>query len=839
VSKPLRGPRCTQKHNRPSKAAIVRTGSIGKATARIEVGVAVIRYRLDDLGWYQFEWLVQAVLKDQLGIGVESWGGHGDYGRDAWCQNPLHFPAKQSKTNGPFLFQAKFVESANAAGAKPFPRLIAAVQAEMTRTSRRRSKNRATECRQYVLLTNALISPSDRQRIAAAIEKALPNVTTHCLGGSDICDLLDSNPTLKRSFPQLLSLQDLDILLANVINRDVVERSSAAISYARTISAVFVPTSAYAQSWEVLRRHHFAVLEGPQEMGKSAIAWMVALAQIANSWEAVVCDNPEDFFRVLRPDVPQIFIADDAFGRTEYDPSRGAKWEAQLHRVFSRLGDKHWLIWTSRKHILERARRHMDVQGPAHAFPRPGEVLVDAGGLTVREKALILYRHSKHTLADISMRAFVKCHAIQIVSDEAFTPERIRRFVAEVVPQLVVETHSDPEILAAKIRQEIQNPTDRMRKSFHALSLAHKWMLLALLESDHYCTTEELLRRYQSQYSDSGAKAHEDLEELTEAFVTIKGTTHRYVEWIHPSYRDLVIEQLRDGGSLKSEFLTRMNVAGIKLALSDTGGSTGRVRFPLISSARDWDVLRERTMDVANTSGIEQCAELLTALANAMDGAVGQERSSLLDILKKTCQIVRHNWDSEQVELSSSAINAYSNASEHTSPLVPMPALEPTWRAALSRLQAQVADPDGDFLFWPAPLDDFLAIIEAIENSEPRLLRRIGFPRNLDADFRALLTKINDELDVDRTYRERESYDGEADASFGLATSLDRLREVVPEIQEASGSTINRLKLNANRCRERYKELDEQQDGDDSTDHEQYHVSSHDSFDINSVVLDL
>src|SRR6266446_5908598 len=89
---------------------------------------AMIRYRLDDLGWYQFEWLVQTLLKDHLGIGVEAWGGHGDHGRDAWCPGPLRFPAKHGKTNGPFLFQVKFIENANAAGAKPIPRLIAAVK---------------------------------------------------------------------------------------------------------------------------------------------------------------------------------------------------------------------------------------------------------------------------------------------------------------------------------------------------------------------------------------------------------------------------------------------------------------------------------------------------------------------------------------------------------------------------------------------------------------------------------------------------------------------------------------------------------------------------------------
>jgi hypothetical protein len=384
----------------------------------------MIRYRLDDLGWYQFEWLVQALLKDQLGIGVESWGGHGDQGRDAWCSGPLHFPAKHLKTNGPFLFQAKFVEAANAAGAKPFPRLIAAVKAEMAQVLRRRSRpeSRAPKCRQYVLVTNSLVSPQGRQKVSAEIAKAMPNAAIHCLGRNDICDLLDSNPTLKRSFPQLLSLQDLNALLANVVNRDIVERSSAAISYARDIAAVFVPTGAYGRAWDVLKRHHFVVLEGPPEMGKSAIAWMVALAQIANSWEANACDSPDDFFRALRADASQIFIADDAFGRTEYDPSRGAKWEAQLHRVFSRLGNKHWLVWTSRKHILERARKHMDVQGAAQGFPQPGEVLVDAGRLTVREKALMLYRHSKHTLSLTNLKTFVKCHAVQVVSDEAFTP---------------------------------------------------------------------------------------------------------------------------------------------------------------------------------------------------------------------------------------------------------------------------------------------------------------------------------------------------------------------------------------------------------------------------------
>ena len=804
----------------------------------------MIRYRLDDLGWYQFEWLVQAVLKDHLGIGIESWGGHRDCGRDAWCLDPLHFPAKQSKSSGPFLFQAKFIENANAAGARPIPRLIAAVKAEMAEVLLRGIKNDGgrRNGKHYVLLTNSLISPEGRQAVESEVHKALPSSQVHCLGGNDICDLLDGNTTVRRSFPQLLSLRDLDILLANVVNRDIVERSSAAISYARDVAPVFVPTGAFVQAWDVLKKHHFAVLEGPPEMGKSAIAWMIALTQIASGWEASVCDTPDDFFRALRADASQIFIADDAFGRTEYDPARGVKWEAQLHRVFSRLGNAHWLVWTSRKHILERARKRMDLQGVASSFPQPGEVLVDASSLTVQDKALILYRHSKHSLPGLNSRKLIKHHSVQIVSDGAFTPERIRRFVTDVVPTLAedISSQADAEALPAKITQEIQNPTDRMRKCFQALSLAHKWMLLSLLESEHYCTSEDLLSRYRSQYADDEAKPRDILEELTEAFVRIKGTTQRYVEWIHPSYRDLVIEQLRDGGSLKSEFLNRMNTAGIKLALSEAGGATGRLRFPLVNSAKDWDILEERSLHVARNSGTEHCTTLLTIVTEALDCSVGQDRTAVQRILKAICRILRERWDSDQVELDASAINAYAAASERASPMEPMPALEASWHAAVQRLQFQLGSDEVDFLFEVESLDEFLSVVEAIQNSEPRLLRRVNFPGGLDNEVEALLARVDRELNSDRFYTDKDGYDSEADASFSLAASLNRLDSLVSHLEKPVKSRIDKLNQNANRCRAKYADLEsEEAEEEDSTRYKEYQARSEEPFNIEAVFVDL
>jgi hypothetical protein len=239
-----------------------------------------MRYRFDDLGWYQFEWLVQSLLKAELGLGVESWSSpRGDHGRDAYFDGQLAFPAK-IPADGPFVFQVKFVENANAAGADPKPAVLAAVRKEATRLKARIVGLGDTweNPRHYALITNVVLEPSTREEIKTILQSQLPNTTITCLGGGDVANIVDSHPALRRSFPQLLSLRDLNALLEQAVSRDLIERSRAAVDASRDIVQVFVPTTAYDKAWTTLRANHFAVLYGPPEMGKTAIAWMVALA---------------------------------------------------------------------------------------------------------------------------------------------------------------------------------------------------------------------------------------------------------------------------------------------------------------------------------------------------------------------------------------------------------------------------------------------------------------------------------------------------------------------------------------------------------------------------------
>lgn len=426
--------------------------------------------------------MCQALLRARHGAPLEAWGSGPDFGRDAYAALPLRYPDPAQQSPGPFIFQVKYVANASGRGSRPGGPLLAAVRAELARIARRREAGQWTDPRVYTLLTNAPVTARLREQLTGLIGPALPGSVIIVHGAADIAASLDAAPEIRLSYPQILGLRDLRALLVSAAAADVVNRSAASFGMLPTLARVFVPTGAYGRALRVLRKTGFAVLTGPPEMGKTAMAWMIALARLTSGWDVYDCRGPAEIFRAYDPQRPQVFVADDAFGSTEYRADAASEWAAQLDRVIGICGRSHWLIWASRPGPLRIGLERLHLQGPAASFPGAMQVAVDAARLTTAEKAQMLYRHAKAAELPAAALGLLRADAEAIVTSPHFTPLRVRRLVCEQLPGIMAARPGQrPGRLRAVLAQELRAPSSAMRTSFNVLPEETKALLIAML----------------------------------------------------------------------------------------------------------------------------------------------------------------------------------------------------------------------------------------------------------------------------------------------------------------------------------------------------------------------
>jgi hypothetical protein len=420
-----------------------------------------VAYAFDRMGFFHFEQLCAAVLELEAGIAADAWSGEADHDRLVFSGVPFGPPLVGSTLPAPVLVQCAWVRSGLR---EDLLRAVGALADE-----RPEDFYAATS---FVLLTNLDLPVRFAREVAWVLAPA--KLRVRVLGRRQLGARVDARAELRRTMPSVLGLRDLD----DLIEPGVSERSSLDRVAAQGLASVFVPTRAYARALEVLDAHRFAVLTGPPEMGKTAIARMIALAQMTAGWEAHECVRPEDVWRAFAGDRAQVFIADDAFGSTEYRPDAAERWALEMERILRSLDDRHWLIWTSRPAPLRAGLGRLQRERGAERFPSPGEVLVDASELDPGEKTLILFRHAKAADLPAEIRTTIRVRGPDIVAHPHFTPERIRRFVAGV-RLLPPDSNRLKEIVAS----ELTTATEAMATSFAALGAEHRDLLVAMLDT--------------------------------------------------------------------------------------------------------------------------------------------------------------------------------------------------------------------------------------------------------------------------------------------------------------------------------------------------------------------
>lgn len=718
-------------------------------------------YDLDALGWYQFERLCQSLLKSRCGLAVEAWGRSGDRGRDAYSEEDLRFPAEELN-RGPFIFQVKFVNGANASGAKPIPALLDGVRKELRRIDERRDAGQWSDPRHYALLTNVPLDGDRRVELSKILNDRLPNSEILIQDAADIDSLLDASPQVRLAFPQVLGLRDIFALLNERVNKDILTRSSLAVEIASERAQSFVATEAYAKALNVLGSKHFVVLTGPPEMGKTTIAWMVALARLSGEWEAYECRTPEDFFAVHEPDRAQVFVVDDAFGSTEYQPDRASLWADELEKVLRALDYRHWLLLTSRPAPLKIALERLNLKGTEEEFPLPQQVLVDASALSVQEKAQMLYRHAKSAVASERGRLLIRDVARELVNHEHFTPLRIRRFVANQVPAILDEPEDEQSTLMTEaVASNLERPTAEMTTSFRQLPGECKTLLISMLDSsastirleDLAVAFERHLGRAPEHSAEATARLIDDHFIRISRFAKASGEDGEIVqiEWVHPSVRDLVIDHLTSSAEARRAFLARARIDGVMLALSSEGGAGGERLFPLLESSEDWAEIKGRIGALPGEGNAFANARLAALLEDTARLASAQEAAEhaedLRALTRDGLEAISKHWSAAGKALSNGELRSFYRASATLLPPVAGPDLSATWELCIEMVARTVFEEPGEEIH---AAEEWLELADLLRRYEPRWLIGLGFPdsyRTVSQEVLDRIESVHDALD--------------------------------------------------------------------------------------------
>jgi hypothetical protein len=656
------------------------------------------RYRLDELGWLQFQELCAAAVAEDTGIGEESWTGTADSRRDTVLPGGV-----PGLLTGPTLASVLWLRHQIPAKRR---RAACLGRVDGVRDAFQARARDGTRAVSVLLMTNAA-HVLDEGMLPAMLGDLVDPAAVAVLGTTELSGGLDASPGLRRRMPATLGTTD--------VSRLVPEKAGAASSFDRAaaeeLARVFVATRSYRRAVGSLERHGFVVLTGPPEVGKTAIAQMLALVQLTDGWEAHDCRHPDELFSRYRASVPQIFLADDAFGSTEYRPDAAERWARELDRVLARMDETHWLVWTSRPAPLAAGLRRVHRERGLERFPDPGSVQVDASRLGVEEKVLILFRHARAAGLDPDRRRFVQDHGEGIVAHRYFTPERIRRLARGLQGASLDGTWWD---------DALRHPTEAMSSSLAALEDEHRDLLVALLDAPPSWVSERDLTRALRRHHPGGLThaPHELIDRLADHFLRVNDGG---IGWVHPSWRDLVIRDIAGDPPGRSRFLRVAGIDGVELAVSVGGGARGQRNLPLAVDDADWDVLTTRTLELARELDSEGVARLLRAVTEAARHAHGDWRR------REAAVLTREALEAtlprlEESELSLPLLEAWLEAAEVLSDEAPEP---PRFTHAWARLLPAGPFDDPEEV---ARASDWLALADILERYLPLDLYDLGFP---------------------------------------------------------------------------------------------------------------
>jgi hypothetical protein len=222
------------------------------------------------------------------------------------------------------------------------------------------------------------------------------------------------------------------------------------------------------------------------------------------------------------------------------------------------------------------------------------------------------------------------------------------------------------------------------------------------------------------------------IDELDEAFIRVTRLPKRalpvrmQIGWVHPSYRDLVIDFLRKDRIMRLRYLERGGMPAFTLALSQDGGATGD-RFSHCSPTRrvgeHYERARWRLFSTNRKTTRDQYSLSWTALCLPSP----PNHDQLISLAGVICETVRNKWNDSGAEIQPENLKQFFDLAEIASFHVVSPDLENTWELSWDRARQALYGDSTERLKAPEEFVDWAELLMIIETNEPRYLRRVGF----------------------------------------------------------------------------------------------------------------
>jgi hypothetical protein len=313
------------------------------------------------------------------------------------------------------------------------------------------------------------------------------------------------------------------------------------------------------------------------------------------------------------------------------------------------------------------------------------------------------------------------------------------------------------------IRNAIGNSTDRMKKAFRALPIPHKWALIAMLEGGDRVSATSLRELYEKNCPDRSKEPFADvMEDLTESFLKEMSGKEgpESVDWIHPSCKDLVIEELARQPQLRDAFLRVMSLAGIKIAISSAGGAEGNRMFPFLTSIQSWGILQERCASVISTGSDDEITDLLRVLAEAHPKAPTQHaRHQVERALGMACAGARTKWDRDGLSISTEGLAAYCEAGSCLPAMPDLPRIEFSWREREAKIRGKIQKSENIFDLDVDNVCDWARFASVVIAINPRLIEGDAIAGNFATEITKLIQIGEEEIRDIASYDEAGSSD--------------------------------------------------------------------------------